>query len=535
MISMGAIEVSDIEVRLASGAVLLEDVSFRVGDRTHAGLVGANGTGKTTLLRALSGQIEPSAGSISVDGRLSYMPQMIAALGDPVTLRDTFLSYETDRIRKVAARLTKLEQGLADADEDHAIRYASALASWGEAGGYTAEVFWEGCAQRALGGDLAELGNRPISSFSGGEQKRVVLEMLFRSDAGVLLLDEPDNFLDIPGKEWLAEEIVASPKAILFVSHDRQLLAATTDSVVTLEGRSAWVHGASFASWAAERSARQKRMEDAHRQWADERKRLADHMREMKRRASISDANASRARAAESRLRRFDEAGPPPEPGRDQTIKVELGGGRTGKKVVTAEQLELVDLTDPFDLDVRFGERVAVVGLNGTGKSHFLRLLDGDETVRHRGSWRLGARVVTGTFSQTHDRPDLEGRRLLDILWEEHSVDRGAAMGKLKRYELHESANVRFEQLSGGQQARFQILELELGGATLLLLDEPTDNLDVVSAEALENALARFQGTVIAVSHDRWFLRTFDQFLTFAESGEVSATLSLNMALLRSD
>ena len=160
----------------------------------------------------------------------------------------------------------------------------------------------------------------------------------------------------------------------------------------------------------------------------------------------------------------------------------------------------------PFDAEIWYGERVAVLGPNGAGKSHFLRLVAGDTTVAHDGEVRLGARVVPGHFNQTHEHPDWHGRTLLELL-EQRDVVRGPAMGMLRRYELQRCAEQRFETLSGGQQARFQILLLELDGATMLLLDEPTDNLDLESAEALEDGLAAFEGTVVAVTHDRWFLR----------------------------
>ena len=167
-------------------------------------------------------------------------------------------------------------------------------------------------------------------------------------------------------------------------------------------------------------------------------------------------------------------------------------------------------------LDVAAGRIVAVLGANGAGKSHFLRLLAGDASVRHSGSVRLGARVVPGHFNQTHDQPELHGLTLLEVL-ARRDVVRGPAMAMLRRYELQGCAEQLFETLSGGQQARFQILLLEIGGTTLLLLDEPTDNLDLVSAEALEHALAEFEGTVVAVTHDRWFLRGFERFLVFEE------------------
>lgn len=224
---------------------------------------------------------------------------------------------------------------------------------------------------------------------------------------------------------------------------------------------------------------------------------------------------------------------------------MQLAGGRTGKRAVICEQLELDGLTYPFDLELWYGDRVAVLGANGTGKSHFLRLLarggtdpdpangpvDGGHLltpVIHGGVARLGARVRPGHFSQTHDRPELVGKTLVEILWrgDDHrtGMDRHAAMAALSRYELSAQGDQRFGTLSGGQQARFLVLLLELSGATLLLLDEPTDNLDLASAEALEDGLLAFDGTVIAVTHDRWFTRSFDRFVLFRNDGEVLET-----------
>jgi ATPase subunit of ABC transporter with duplicated ATPase domains len=195
----------------------------------------------------------------------------------------------------------------------------------------------------------------------------------------------------------------------------------------------------------------------------------------------------------------------------------------------------------PFDLEIWYGERVAVLGSNGSGKSHFLQLLAaggsdpapehrpvGDVqpvTVQHAGIARLGSRVRPGWFAQTHQHPALLGRTLLEILHrgDEHRAGkpREEAARALDRYELARASEQTFESLSGGQQARFQILLLELSGATLLLLDEPTDNLDLHSAEALEEGLEAFDGTVVAVTHDRWFAKGFDRYLVFGQDGSV--------------
>jgi len=260
-----------------------------------------------------------------------------------------------------------------------------------------------------------------------------------------------------------------------------------------------------------------------------------------KQKAAYNSDMAARYQAAQTRLRRFEDAGPPETVPREQNVNMRLRGGRTGKRAVICEQLELTDLMKPFDLEVWYGERVAVLGSNGSGKSHFLRLLaaggsDPDvghrpvedvvvPPVRHTGRARLGARVRPGWFVQTHEHPELTGRTLLEVLHRgdahRSGMPREEASRALDRYELAIAAEQRFDSLSGGQQARFQILLLELSGATLLLLDEPTDNLDVQSAEALEEGLERFEGTVIGVTHDRWFARGFDRYFVFGADGSV--------------
>ncbi|HSJ45541.1 MAG TPA: ATP-binding cassette domain-containing protein [Euzebyales bacterium] len=333
-----------------------------------------------------------------------------------------------------------------------------------------------------------------------------------------------DNYLDVPGKLWLEQALRDTPKTVLYISHDRELLAQTATRIVTLEGGIAWTHGAGFATYDVARRARHARLDDMLRQWKREHERMKALVRTLQQQAARSPDMASRYRAMQTRLRKFEQAGPPEAPPLEQRVSMRLRGGRTGDKVIICTGLALSGLTEPFDLGVYYGERVGVLGRNGTGKSHLLRLLAGDPArpaVAHTGQWRLGARVVPGHFSQTHDHPELVGRSLLDILWEDAAQQRGPAMAALRRYELDDAASAPFELLSGGQQARFQILLLELSGTTLLLLDEPTDNLDVVSAEALERGLEQFEGTVMAVTHDRWFVRSFNRYVVLDEDGRV--------------
>jgi ATPase subunit of ABC transporter with duplicated ATPase domains len=521
---MGFIEISDLAYKLPGGRVLFSDVTFKVHSAQKAALVGANGVGKTTLLRVLAGEEQPLRGGVRIEGRALYMRQMIGSIGDRTTVRDLLLSLSGDAVRRAAAELAAAEEAVRLPHGRSAdLRYAHALAAWGDVGGYDAEVLWDVCTSEAFGQPMEVAGTRLVRELSGGEQKKLALHALLRSDAEVLLLDEPDNFLDIPGKRWLEGALRATDKTVLYVSHDRQLLADTSSVVVTLEGNGAWTHPASFASYHDARQQRLANLDREHYQWRKEHERLVGVMKEFKRRAALSDKFASRAKAAESRLKRYEAAKAIPELPPDQNIRMRLEGGQTARRALAVRALGIANVFDAFESEIWFGERVGIIGPNGSGKSHFLRLVSGED-IPHAGHAVLGSRVVPGYFAQTHDHKALVGEEVIDVL-KKHGLDREKAMRALRRYELSNAWNQDFETLSGGQQARMQILLLELEGATMLLLDEPTDNLDIASAEALEDAIETFEGTVLAVTHDRWFMRNFDRFLVFHADGHVSEAL----------
>ncbi|ONH22159.1 ABC-F family ATP-binding cassette domain-containing protein [Pseudofrankia asymbiotica] len=525
---MGHLEVAHVDYYLPDGRLLLADASFRVGQGAAVALVGPNGAGKSTLMRLIAGELQPDEGTITSSGGLGVMPQAIGSVRDDQTVRDLLVSVARPAVAAAAKAVDAAELALMERDDEAAqMAYAQALGDWGDAGGYEAENLWDRCTMAALGVPYDRAQWRDVRTLSGGEQKRLVLEALLRGPDEVLLLDEPDNYLDVPGKRWLEEQLRNTAKTVLFVSHDRELLSVAADMVASVEptpsGSQVWVHGSGFASFHEAREQRFERFDELRRRWDEKHAQLKKLVLDMRQFAARSDAMASRYAAAQTRLRMFEEAGPPPEPPRKQDITMRLRGARTGLRAVTCRNLVLTGLMRPFSLEVFYGERVAVLGSNGSGKSHFLRLLAGQD-VAHTGTWKLGARVVPGFFAQTHDHPELQDRALIDILWEEHARDRGAAMSVLRRYELERQGDQPFGKLSGGQQARFQILLLELEGATALLLDEPTDNLDLESAEALQEGLESYEGTVLAVTHDRWFARTFDRFLVFGADGAVRET-----------
>lgn len=551
---VGHLEINGVSYALPDGRPLLDGVSLRVGESAKVVLVGPNGSGKTTLLRLVAGDLQAPSGSLSRTGGLGVMRQFIGTMGrsnddEPPTVRDLLVSVAPPDIREAAQALDRAENAVLTVDDEPAqMAYAQALSDWADVGGYDHETLWDVCTVSALGIPFERAQWRTTDTLSGGEQKRLALEALLRGPDEVLLLDEPDNYLDVPGKQWLEDQLRESPKTVLFVSHDRELLSTIATHVATLEpsanGAVLWVHPGSFATWHKARVQRNERLEEQRRRWDEEHAKLRELMLRYKQKASYNADMASQYHAAQTRLRRFEEAGPPEAVALPQQVTMRLQGGRTAKRAVICEALELTGLMEPFDLEVWFGERVAVLGSNGSGKSHFLRLLAAGGTdpdvqhrpvgdvvpgpVSHSGIARLGSRVRPGWFAQTHDHPALVGRTLLEILHRGDEHRRGRpreeAARVLDRYELARSGEQTFDSLSGGQQARFQIMLLELSGATLLLLDEPTDNLDLHSAEALETGLAAFEGTVLAVTHDRWFTRGFDRYLVFGADGQVRET-----------
>ena len=343
------------------------------------------------------------------------------------------------------------------------------------------------------------------------------------------MLDEPDNFLDIPAKQWLEDLIVESKKTVMMVSHDRALLSVAVSKIITLESTGVWVHGGSYATYEAAREKRQRDLGDDLRRWKDEERRLFQYFKIMKQRAALNSRNAPKADAAETRWRRHVDAGPPPPPAPKQKVRIRLRGSDSARRVLSCRHLAIPTLVRPFDLELRFGERVGLIGPNGSGKSHLMRVF-AQESDRYDGELLLGSRVVPGYFTQLNTRSDFAGALVLDVAGRLVGNEE-AAMSALARYGLQAAARRPVDLLSGGQRARLEVLCLELEGSNFLLLDEPTDNLDIDSAEALEHALDSFEGTVLAVSHDRAFLRRMDHFLLLLFSGELLDVTHFDVAI----
>ena len=328
---MAHLDVSGIDYFLSDGRQLLNGVAFKVGEGHKTALIGPNGTGKTTLLRIISGDISPDEGSVGRSGTMGIMRQFVGQVRDDSTVRDLLVSAAPPVLEAAARRIDDAELAMMEADDEPTqMAYAQAIADWGDAGGYELETTWDEVTMAALGIPFDRAQNRAASSLSGGEQKRLVLEALFQGPDDLLLLDEPDNYLDVPGKRWLEAKLRESKKSVLFVSHDRELLANAATRIVTLEpgalGASSWTHGGGFETYLKAREDRNARFEELRKRWDEEHLKLKELVNMYKNKAAFRSDMANRYHAAQTRLAKFLEAGPPEAIPLEQNVSMRLAG-----------------------------------------------------------------------------------------------------------------------------------------------------------------------------------------------------------------
>ncbi|MBB6471024.1 ATP-binding cassette domain-containing protein [Sphaerisporangium rubeum] len=455
---------------MPDGRPLLAGVSFHVGEGLTAGLVGPDGAGKTTLLRLIAGDLRPASGRIGVHGGIGFMRRSTGAAGGHRTVRDMLFSIAPPKVRATAATLAAAEASLVTRDDERTrTRHARALTDHYDSGGYELEAIWDVCARNVLGLPFEQVADHALTTLSCGDRKRLALETLLHGTEQLLLLDEPDDGFDVRGKELLEDQLRVSPKTILLVSRDRQLLANAANRIISVENGGVRVHVGGYATFAGSRGV----------------------------------------------TRRHGLPGTRPS-----------SPARHGERTLACRRLALTGLTEPFELVAHPGERIAVVGPNDTAKSLFLRLITEsagprEPTIPFTGVVDLSPGVWPGHFTPGGVRPDLDGRSVGDIVAGDYRLGRDEAMAALDRYAMANAWRQTFDTLTVGQRTRLQILLLELAHADLLLLDEPTRDLDTVSADALQRALRDFPGPIVAITSDRWFTADFTRYLHFAADGRV--------------
>ena len=488
------------------GAVkLFSDITFTVGARDRWGIIGRNGTGKTTLFRLLTGELVPTRGSITRQPgtRVSLLEQH-RDFGEAATVWEAAAGELAELL---ALELSLVEQAAAlgaDASPAALDRYGRDLERFEREGGYAVTSRID-AVLHGLGFDPQHARATPVSALSGGERGRLGLARQLVSTADVLLLDEPTNHLDLDTTTWLEQYLRDIDRTVLLVSHDRAFLGATVDHVLHFEGETATPYAGSYERFVIQRTERRLTQQRAFDQ---QQKKIAQESDYIAR--NIAGQNSKQAKGRRKRLDRLPRLSPPVQDEDSMALRFS-SGDRGGDIVVSAANVTVKvgdrTLVSGFTGTLHRGDVLGLVGPNGTGKTTLLKALFGDHAVSG-GELRFGSSISAGFYRQDLgqvplDKPIYDAIADLRPHWERRLVQ-----GHLGRFgfsgdEVQRRAGV----LSGGERARVALAMLMLSRHNLLVLDEPTNHLDVESIEALEDAMERYEGTVILVSHDRELLR----------------------------
>lgn len=528
------ITVSLSNLTLILGAhVIFRDLSWEIQHDQKIGLIGANGSGKSSLLRTIVGEYTPEQGGSLVRAKnvsIGYLPQHPEL--NPEQTAYAAAKDGSPRVAQVLEDLEIVEASLGDPNiygrpaalQRALARQQALLDEWASLGG---DTYPGRVRELLLGLGLPEADlEKPLGVLSGGQKKLVSLARLLLARPSVLLLDEPDNHLDVTGKMYLENLIREYPGAVVIVSHDRYLLDATVTHIAEIEDGRLSTFTGDYTAFILDKDLRLARQEQIFAVQQREQKRIEAAVKRYAQWVQFNEKFASRLRAMRTRLDRFEaERVDRPTLERRQ-MDLRLNGWRGSNKVLELRRVEKAygerRLFQSVDEVIWHGERVGMIGPNGAGKSVLLRMILGEEAP-DAGEIIIGPSIRVGYYAQEHETLDFD-QTLLDTVRRAGSLSESAAVAFLLRYLFsYRQATQRIRDLSGGERSRLQLALLVLSGANFLLLDEPTNNLDIASAEVLENALADFNGTVLVISHDRYFLdRVVDRLLVI-ESGRLMA------------
>ncbi len=541
---MSAIIVNVDKVTFYHGAnLVLDHVAWEIEAGQQIGLVGPNGAGKSTLLRLIAGELQADSGIIARHNtRIGYLAQE-PRLNPAHTVWEEALSANAE-LHRIEADMKRLEMQMGDPavynDVEKFERVLAAHARAQEAFERRDGYRYESRVKQALQtvGFSEEAFSLPITALSGGQQKMLGLARLLSLQCDLLLLDEPDNHLDLDGKTRLEDFIRTYAGTVIIVSHDRYLLDEVADNIAEIEDHTLSLYQGNYSAYSTEKQLHLLRQQQLYAAQQKEIARIEAAIARFEYWASIvvDQRHIRQARSRQKRLDRMRENGDIIEKPvfEREKMGLELNGWRGSNKV-----LEIVDLDKVFpgegapdasgdnivlmglNLLIWHGERVGLIGANGTGKSVLFRCILGEHEATG-GVIKVGPSVQIGYYAQQHQTLD-PNRTLIEEIWDAKSMSEHAAVNFLRRFLFpYERVRDRVCMLSGGERSRLQLAKLMLSGANFLLLDEPTNNLDLPSCEVLEQALDEFEGTVLVISHDRYFLDRIVDCIVELEAGALT-------------
>lgn len=523
---MISITVSNATLILGAHTIF-RGLSWEVQHDQKIGLIGPNGAGKSSLLKLIKEEHVPEKGGMVIrakDVTLGYLPQHPEF--DPDRTAISLALDGNPRVKEIDVELSRLEKKLGDPEvyndpkalERTLDRQHKLLEEFESLNGLNYESRVRELL-RGLGLPESDF-EKPVSALSGGQKKLIGLAQLLLLRPSVLLLDEPDNHLDMPGKAYLEKLIIDYPGAVVIISHDRYILDAIATHIAEIEDGKITTFIGNYTEYIVDKEERLARQEELFQIQRREINRLEMALKRYKQWVIFNDKFATRIHAMEARIDRIEKIDRPVLDRRKMNLS--LNGWRGSNQVlefdsVTKEYSHRKILNDLSFL-IRHGERVGLIGANGAGKSVLLRLILGKEQPT-LGEIKIGPSVKVGYYAQEHETLDFE-QTVIDTVRLAGNMSESNAVSLLIRYLFtYEQATQKVGSLSGGERSRLQLALLVLSGANFLLLDEPTNNLDIASAEVLENALEEFNGTVLVISHDRYFLdRTANRIFELKDS-----------------
>ncbi|QFT90288.1 putative ABC transporter ATP-binding protein [Bacillus sp. THAF10] len=513
-----------------AGSLVFDNISLEIHEHERIGLVGRNGSGKTTIFQLISGFEAPDKGAIHIKkgtkiGYLAQIPSFPSNTTGEEVLRSAFA--ETVELQ---SKLRALEEQMTMVTEEYQLNkimqeYGILQDRFGFLGGYEMEAT---ISRIANGLKITDLLPQPFSTLSGGEQTKICLGYILLQNPDVLLLDEPTNHLDIFAVEWLEQYLKEYPGTVVTISHDRYFLDEVATKILDLDDGEVHVYHTNYSGFVKEKEERLLLEFAAYQEQQKKIKKMKEAIKRLKEWANQSNPpNAAmhrRAKSMEKALDRIEKLKRPTLEKKTMGLQFD-GGDRSGKDVVVLERVGKSfgnkRLFQEINLAIYFQERAAIIGQNGSGKSTLLKIMLGD-LPSDSGHVQLGSNVKIGYLSQ-HVYEDNPNQTLIEAFREDISITLEQARHVLAKFLFYGSAVFKkVENLSGGEKMRLRLAQLMHQDINLLILDEPTNHLDIDSREVLEDALEDFDGTILAVSHDRYFLNKFFEKTCWLEEGKLT-------------